>query len=100
MWAITKDKLLAFSSNYNEALCQCGFFAHKALPHQEPLCWVPGQETVCRGRRKGAALPLSPVSLRPRGTASFLQHSQTSSCCSAHCKIPHVSPQPRTDPMC
>ena len=47
MWAITKDKLLAFSSNYNEALCQCGFFAHKALPHQEPLCWVPGQETVC-----------------------------------------------------
>ena len=75
MWAITKDKLLAFSSNYNEALCQCGFFAHKVLPHQEPLCWGPGQETMCGGQRRGAALPLSPISLRPRGTVSFLQHS-------------------------
>lgn len=27
-----------------------------------------------------------------------LLHSQISSCCSAHCKIPHVSPQHRTGP--
>ena len=49
MWAITKDKLLAFSSNYKEALYQCGFFAHWRLSHIESLCTgLLDKGPVCR----------------------------------------------------
>ena len=81
MWAITKDKLLAFSSNYKEALYQCGFFAHWRLSHVESLCTgLLDKRPVCRVGRGRGRPNTHPISLRPQGIVSaletgFLQHS-------------------------